>query len=647
MCGVSGVYNIEGVIERGPDSLELLAHRGPDAEGHFRTDHPVPVWLGHRRLTIIDLSEEANQPFRDGGLVLVYNGEIYNYRELRGQLEADGYRFRTSSDTEVLLAAWKRWGPACLTKLRGMFAFAILEERTGRLYLARDPFGIKPLYIYRRGRGLAFASEAKALAGLLGPDLSVDIDGLVASLMYYWVPEGHSAFGGLERLRPGHWAMIDPDGNYSETCYFDPVEELAHGDMTMTADELENVVAESVRAHLIADVPVGAFLSGGLDSSIIAAIAARNGSEMSCFTIAFRPEDSAFEAMPDDARYARMVAKMNNLPLTEIEIAPDIVEMLPRMVEVLDEPIGDPAAINTVLICEAARQAGIKVLLSGMGADELFGGYRKHQAAIYAQRYRKLPRWVRRGVVEPVVERLPVATRSRGLRYARWAKRFIGFASMSESEAFHRSYALFGRSDFADLVSPELMQIVDRLLAEHEAVYSSVPDLDLVNRMCFTDSQMFMTGLNLTYTDRASMSESTEVRVPYIDVEVAKAAFSTPGSAKIHGSRRKAILRDAAKDLLPATIIDRPKGLFSAPLRSWIRGDLSSMIDDLVVGGRLVRDGILRKGSVVSMVEDDRAGTSDRSKELWELLTLEIWLDEVGSRLRDDGALTVHAGGAK
>ena len=165
--------------------------------------------------------------------------------------------------------------------------------------------------------------------------------------------------------------------------------------------------------------------------------------------------------------------------------------------------------------------------------------------------------------------------------------------------------------------------------------------------MCFTDSQMFMTGLNLTYTDRASMSESTEVRVPYIDVEVAKAAFSTPGSAKIHGSRRKAILRDAAKGLLPATIIDRPKGLFSAPLRSWIRGDLSSMIDDLVVGGRLVRDGILRKGSVVSMVEDDRAGTSDRSKELWELLTLEIWLDEVGSRLRDDGALTVHAGGAK
>ncbi len=639
MCGIAGVYNIDGAVQRGPASLELLAHRGPDAAGHFRTDDPVPVWLGHRRLTIIDLSDEANQPFRDGGLVLVYNGEIYNYRELRAELDAVGYRFRTSSDTEVLLAAWKTWGPACLPRLRGMFAFAMFEERTGRLFLARDPFGIKPLYVYRGDGGLAFASEAKALAGLVGPDLSVDIEGLVASLMYYWVPESHSAFGGLERLRPGHWAVIDPDGHYSTTCYFDPVAELAHRDMTMTADELEHVVADSVKAHLVADVPVGAFLSGGLDSSIIAAIAARDGSEMSCFTISFRPEDSAFEAMPDDAHYARMVAEMNGLPLTEIQIAPDIVEMLPRMVRVLDEPIGDPAAINTVLISEAARSAGIKVLLSGMGADELFGGYRKHQAAIYAQRYRTLPRWARRGMIEPVVRRLPVATRSRGFRYARWAKRFIGFASMSESEAFHRSYALFGRADFADLVAPELMPTVDDLLAEHEAVYSSVPDLDLVNRMCFTDSQMFMSGLNLTYTDRASMSESTEVRVPYIDVEVAKAAFSAPGSAKIVGSRRKAILRDSAKGLLPDSIIDRPKGLFSAPLRSWIRGDLSSMIDDLVVGGQLVRDRILRKDAVVNMVEEDRAGTADRSKELWELLTMEIWLDEVGSCLGGDGAM--------
>jgi asparagine synthase (glutamine-hydrolysing) len=639
MCGIAGVYNIDEAIERGPVGLELLAHRGPDASGHFRTDTPVPVWLGHRRLTIIDLSDAANQPFRDAGLVLVYNGEIYNYRELRSQLEAGGYRFRTSSDTEVLLAAWKTWGPACLPKLRGMFAFAMLEEATGRLFLARDPFGIKPLYVYRSDRGLAFASEAKALAEMLGAGLSVDATGLVSSLMYYWVPEAHSAFGGLERLQPGHWAVIDPDGTYSVSRYFDPVGELGHRELTMTAPELAEVIDESVAAHLVSDVPVGAFLSGGLDSSILAAIAARNGTELSCFTIAFRPEDSAFEAMPDDAHYARMIAELHDLPLTEIEIAPDIVDMLPRMVRVLDEPIGDPAAINTVLISEAARAAGIKVLLSGMGADELFGGYRKHQAAIYAQRYRRLPRWAREGVVEPIVTRVPVATRSRGLRYARWAKRFIGFASMSESEAFHRSYALFGRSDFEDLLSPDLMPVVDELLTEHEAVYSSVPELDLVNRMCFTDSQMFMSGLNLTYTDRASMSESTEVRVPYIDVDVARAAFSTPGSKKIVGSRRKAILRDAAKGLLPAVIIERPKGLFSAPLRSWIRRDLSTMIDDLVVGGRLVRDGILRKQAVVNMVEEDRAGTSDRSKELWELLTLEIWLDEVGSRLHGDGAV--------
>jgi asparagine synthase (glutamine-hydrolysing) len=626
MCGIAGTYNITAPPERTAAMLDAIAHRGPDAAGEYRADDRV--WLGHRRLSIQDLSDAANCPFAAHGLVLVYNGEIYNFKELRAELAGLGHRFRTTGDTEVLLAAWREWGPACLPRLRGMFAFAIYDGRTGELALARDQLGIKPLVYHRTEDGIAFASEAKALVTLVGDRLSVDTAGIVASLMYYWVPETHSAFGGVEKLPPGTWARLTPDGRFTIHRFFDPVEELGRTDRRVSTEELATIIDDSVRAHLIADVPVGAFLSGGLDSSIITALAARHDTEVACYTIRFRDEDSAFEAMPDDAHYARVVARLTGLPLTEIEIAPDMVSMLPRIVHTLDEPIGDAAAINTVLICEAARDAGIKVLLSGMGADELFAGYRKHQAALLAARYRHIPGFLRTGLVEPVVERLPVATRNRGFRYARWAKRFVDFASLPEAAAFQRSYALFGRDGFSELLHPDLMPTVDTLLSEHDAVYRSAASHDIVNRMCFTDSQLFLTGLNLTYTDRASMAASTEVRVPFVDIEVARAAFAIEGTRKIAGRRRKAVLRDAARAWLPESIIERPKGLFSAPLRSWIKGDLAEMIDDLVVGGRLVGDGLLRKEAVQNLVEEDRTGVEDRSKELWQLLTLEVWLDQ-------------------
>jgi asparagine synthase (glutamine-hydrolysing) len=631
MCGIAGIYELGALMGGAPAMLDAIAHRGPDAAGEYR--HPSPqVWLGHRRLSIIDLSEAANQPFVSNGLAIVFNGEIYNYRELRHRLEGEGIRFRTSSDTEVLLEAWRRWGAQSLRMLRGMFAFAIFEERTGRLVMARDPFGIKPLFIHRNGSGLAFASEAKALVAATGQGLGVDPTGLVASLMYYWLPEEHSAYQGLEKLPPGHWAEISPGAGLAVHRFWDPIEMLDPA-ADLSADDLADVIEDSVRAHLVADVPVGAFLSGGLDSSIITALAARHDAALNCYTIKFRSEDASFEAMPDDAHYARIVARQLGLPLHEIEIAPNIVDLLPRMVRTLDEPIGDAAAINTVLICEGARQAGIKVLLSGMGADELFGGYRKHQAALLAARYRRLPVSLRNGLIEPMVDRVPVAGKRRGFRYARWAKRFVGFASLPESEAFQRSYALFGRPEFAELLDPDLMPVVDRLLDEHAAIYERPESLDPVNRMCLTDVQMFLVGLNLAYTDRASMAASTEVRVPYVDLEVGRAAFAIPGDRKIVGRRRKAVLRDAARRWLPDEIIERPKGLFSAPLRAWIRRELKPMIDDLVLDGTLVRSGFLQRPALERLVAEDRAGVADRSKELWQLLTMEVWLDEVGSGL--------------
>jgi asparagine synthase (glutamine-hydrolysing) len=332
--------------------------------------------------------------------------------------------------------------------------------------------------------------------------------------------------------------------------------------------------------------------------------------------------------MPDDLTYARRVATAHGIRLHEVEVAPDVTELLPRIVRALDEPIGDAAAINAYLICEAARATGVKVLLSGMGADELFGGYRKHYACLLASRYRRVPSFVRHGMVEPIVDRLPVAGKRRGYRSIRWAKRFLAFADLPEEAAFRRSYTHYGVDDLQQMLDPGLWSLVDGLVEEHAAVYAEGPPDDQVNRMCYTDTRMFLAGLNLAYTDRASMAASTEVRVPFVDKEVARAAFSIPGDRKIVGTSRKDVLKQAALEWLPKDITHRPKGLFSAPLRAWIRRDLQEMVEDRVVRGTLVGSGMLDKARVRALIDEDRSGATDRSKEIWQLLTLEVWYQQ-------------------
>jgi asparagine synthase (glutamine-hydrolysing) len=615
---------------------DRIAHRGPDAVGVREITGPGgPLHLAHRRLSIIDLSTAADQPFVKDGLHLSYNGELYNYLDLRTQLQARGVRFVTSSDTEVLLEAWRAWGPAALSRFRGMFAFALYDERTGELVLARDPFGIKPLYLMPRGDGVLFASELKALVAAAGPELRVEPTALVASMLFYFVPEELSSLAGVVKLPPGTWARWGPGGSGSgggalgpagegPHRYWDPLAE-AEAAMHRPAADLAAVIEESVGAHLVADVPVAAFLSGGLDSSLVTAIAAAKDPSIEAWTITFRAQDQRLEAMPDDAVYARKMAAHLGIRLHEIEIAPDVVDMLPEIVDVLDEPIGDPAAINTVLMCRAAREAGVKVLLSGMGADELFGGYRKHLACLLGARYRQLPGALRTRVVAPGVRRLPVQAGGRGLRYTRWAKRFLSFAELGEEAAFRRSYSLYDPGELTDLVDPALAGRVDDVLAGHRELYDGAAFADHVNRMCLTDTRLFMVGLNLAYTDRSSMAASTEVRVPFIDPEVFRAAFTFPGSAKIRGRQQKAPLRAAAESWVPREIVDRPKASFGAPLRAWVTNDLGPLIDDVLLGGELVSSGFLRPGPLRRMVTEQRDGRSDQSKQLWQLLSMELW----------------------
>jgi asparagine synthase (glutamine-hydrolysing) len=384
------------------------------------------------------------------------------------------------------------------------------------------------------------------------------------------------------------------------------------------------VVADSTRKHLLSDVPVATFLSGGLDSSYLTALAAGFQPGISAYTIGFRAEDAKFEAMPDDLKYARIVAGKFGVDLHEIEIAPQVLDLLPKMTYHLDEPIGDPAAINTYLICTAARDAGVKVMLSGMGADELFAGYRKHFANLLALRYQQVPGMLRRPV-ETVVDRLPVATARRGYRSVRFAKRFLSFAELPEETAFRRSYTMYDRGELLGLVNPDLAGTVDDVLAEHADTYHDNALADHVNRMCLADARLFLPGLNLAYTDRSSMAASTEVRVPFVDVEVVKAAFRIPGKQKIAGRQGKAALKKAATSILPKEIVYRPKGLFSAPLRAWMSRDLAPLVREVVNDGLLVRSGFLRKEALQRLVDEDAAGQQDRAKHLWHVLTLEYW----------------------
>jgi asparagine synthase (glutamine-hydrolysing) len=626
VCGIAGCYQQADGQKLVDIMTDRIAHRGPDAAGFWsHEDDRVTVQLGHRRLSIIDLSTAANQPLSKDGLTIVYNGELYNYRTVRAELIVRGVSFLTESDTEVVLEAWRYWGPGALRRFRGMFAFAIADERSGELVLARDPLGIKPLYYLRRGAGTVFASELKALVAAVGSELRIEPGALVASMLYYWLPEQRCAIDGVQKLPGGSWALLRPDGTLSVQHYWQVQDVAAEAAATGPSVDLGEVIEESVVTHLVSDVPVSSFLSGGLDSSIVTVLAHQADAAIDAYTITFRPEDQRLEAMPDDAVYARKVAAGFGIQLHEIEISPDIVDLLPRIVDVLDEPIGDPAAINTLLMCQAARERGVKVILSGMGADELFGGYRKHLACVLAGRYRRLPGALRHGLIQPAVERMPVAAAGRGLRYARWAKRFLTFAELPEEPRFRRSYTLYDPGELATLISPDMADYVGEVVEEHSDIYHDNSLQDEINRMCLADARMFLPGLNLAYTDRASMAASVEVRVPFVDPVVAQAAFSVDGSAKIRRRQGKVALKRAAEKWLPHEIAYRPKASFSAPLRAWVRGDLQDVIHDVLLGGELVDSGMIRRDALLGLVQEENEGREDRSKQIWQLLTLELW----------------------
>ena len=627
MCGLAGFINFSDSDFLVRQAHVCQAHRGPDHHGRWIQGN---IALAHQRLSIIDLSERSNQPFRKNGLVIIFNGEIYNYREVKEKiLQERNVEFTTSGDTEVVLEAFRCWGTQCFSHFIGMFSFAIYDERKKYLLLARDHFGIKPLYYVHVGNQFAFSSELKTLLKIPGISTTINHFSLLASLNYLWTPGAESIIQGIEKIPPGHYLEFSTQGTLAPRIrqYWKIEVTVSNKTEEEITEDLRDVLNDSIKRHMVADVPISSFLSGGLDSSLISVLAAGRNNKLSTYTIGTRAQDKMIEKMPDDEKYASQLARQFGFDHHTLVINPSIVTALPELVKRFDEPIGDPAAINTYLICKQARDQGVKVLLSGMGADEIFLGYRRQQAILMASRYQAIPKMVRKQV-EYAADFIPVKVNNRGFKAGRWAKRFLSFASLPLENAYRRSYSYYDDNDFPRLLKEDCHVEIEKLNEQHRQFFNAHPNADLANRMCYTDLNMFMVGLNLTYSDRASMAASVEVRVPFIDREVVKYAMTIPGKFKYKGGESKYILKKAAEKYLPKEIIYRPKASFGAPIRSWISNDLREMVDDLLSSERINKRGLFEHGYIKKMIDDDRKGIRDNAYQLYHLLTLELWFSE-------------------
>lgn len=625
MCGIAGFTGFGNNVELAEMANRIQQHRGPDNQEVWHDDY---LAFAHQRLSIIDLSDAANQPFHKGDYVMIFNGEIYNYQELQNKLKAEKQvRFTTSSDTEVVLEMYIHYGEKSLEHLIGMFAVAIYHKRTRELFIARDHFGIKPIFYTFVGDGFAFSSELKTLVQIPGFNKTINAKALVSSLNYNWVSGNESMFEGCWKLPPAHYLRYLPDAPIELVQYWqldtDPKRQLPADEKAITS-AVENCVEASIKRHMVADVPVSSFLSGGLDSSLISVIAKQSNPNLSTYTIGTLDEDKKGEGMPDDEKYAGMLAEQFGFDHNVIRISPNILRDLPEMVKTLDEPIGDPAAINTYLICKAARDKGVKVLLSGMGGDEIYFGYRRQSATLLAQRFNRIPGPLR-SLIGGVVGLMPVKLGRKAFKLGRWAKRFMAFTGKPVGETYMRSYSYYAPEDLKQLFTADYRPAVDTICREHREIFESAYQGDTINQMCHTDIQLFMLGLNLTYTDRASMAASVEVRVPYIDKVVIQEAMRIPGSVKFRARMPKYILKKAAEKFLPKSIIYRPKAAFGAPIRSWISNDLRALVDELLSEKSIRRRGMLNYSFVKKLIDNDRQGIEDNAYQIYQLLTLELW----------------------
>ena len=391
-------------------------------------------------------------------------------------------------------------------------------------------------------------------------------------------------------------------------------------------NELDSILTDSIKRHLVSDVPISSFLSGGLDSSIITAVAQKENKNISTYTISRNKTDQKIEQMPDDELYAKELAQKIGCSYNEIKIKTNIIDILPKIVKTLDEPIGDPAAINTYLMCKEAKEKGVKVILSGMGADEIFFGYRRQKANLLVQNFNNLPSSLKY-IIAKIVKNLPVKIFGRGIKFVRWSKKFLSFTNMSISSSYRMSYSYYSKSKLQKLIL-DSEKYIDSIYEQHDEIFNKKSDYDLINKMCFTDINMFMVGLNLTYTDRSSMAQSVEVRVPFIDKKLIEYVMTIPGTFKYKRNISKYILKKVAEKHIPKNIVYRDKASFGAPIRSWISKDLKPTVDKLLSEENVKKRGIFNYSEIKKMIDADRKGEEDYAYQIYQLLTIEYWFRE-------------------
>jgi asparagine synthase (glutamine-hydrolysing) len=639
MCGIAGVVNW-GNSEILASMTNIQAHRGPDDVGFW--EHYFPdgtyVGLGSRRLAILDLSSSGHMPManEDGTIWITYNGEIYNFAELRQELMTKGHTLRSNTDTEVILHLYEEEGFECVRRLSGMFAFAICDLRSSTLFFARDHFGIKPLYYVHRGRHLAFASEVKALLQLPEIRPELDLEALHQYLTFLWVPDPQTMFRDVYKLPAGHYAVFK-DGNLRIVQYWDLAFPPNDADYTFTQAELVEEIRKrfchSVHSQMISDVPIGAFLSAGLDSSSIVAIMAQAAGEpVRTYTITFPSKYRVGETTLDDPAVASLVAQRFGCDHHEIVVKPQLAELLPKLIWHMDEPVSDPAIITAYLVCQEARRT-VTVLLSGIGGDEIFAGYRKYYAHYWAQAYRRIPTLLRQFLIEPVISGLPSlrGTPFKGL--VRLAKKMARSASLSPQDAFLMNCTYLDEAQKTRLYSPDLRARLDGKdpWQRHRDYFDRVSQADFLNQMLYLDVKAFMASLNLTYNDKMSMASSVEVRVPFLDRELVEfVAWHVPPHLKLNGFVRpttKYIFRKVMQGILPGEVLRQPKTGFGAPVDYWLAYDLRDRVDDLLSEDRIQKRGYFQPSAVRQLIKEHRSGRRDWSMQIWQLLTLEIWLE--------------------
>lgn len=606
---------------------DAIAHRGPDGEGEYH-DGTTGVGLAHRRLAIIDTSDAGLQPMWDskGQAVIVFNGEIYNYRELRAQLEAQGVSFSNHTDTEVLLQLYLREGPACLGRLNGMFAFAIWDQVRRQLFLARDGLGVKPLYYTVTPSGFAFASEFKALCKLPDLDRELDPSALGQYMTFLYCPSPNTALRGVKRFRPGE-AMLVQDGVVTRRWqhYRLPFGRVNEG-MTLQEAErgLTQRLAEAVRRQMVSDVPVGAFLSGGLDSSAIVNFAREHAQagKLDCFTIGVKSSQPYNEGVVEDMPYAIRTATHLGVRLHPIWVGAEVSRHFEKMIYHLDEPQADPAAINVFLICQQARAQGIKVLLSGAGGDDILAGYRRHHALMREGLWTWLPRPLRAGL--QAASALAPVTNPLGRRLA---KAFQN-AAADAPQRMAGYFSWLPRAYVQDLFNADIRTEImanDPLEPMLAALQEMPPGTPPINQMLNLDTLFFLTDHNLNYTDKMSMAAGVEVRVPFLDPDLIAFAASMPPQFKQHGATGKWILKRVMERYLPRDIVYRPKTGFGVPLRNWMQHELKEQVDDALSPVTIRRRGIFDEKAVQRLVEMDRSGRIDAAYPIFEIMCIETW----------------------